>query len=546
MADVFISYARSTEKQARAVAEGLRAEGYSVWSDDDLPSHRAYSDVIEEQLSTAKAVVVIWSAEAVKSEWVRSEANRAREDRKLVQLNVDSARLPMPFDQIQCADLAGWSGDRAAPGWLKVAASVSELVAAPADPGPPPGVSVAPSSLPSKPSIAVMPFANLSNDPDQEYFADGMMEEIVGVLSRFRSIFVIASSSTMTFKGKPVTPQEVRRILGVGFLLEGSVRKAAGHVRIAARLLETADATQVWADRFDDTLEDVFALQDKVAASVAGVIVPAVREAEIRRATGNTTPDDRNAYDLYLRALPHYRSVHVEGTREALQLLTRAAALDPDNGAVLSLAASCHSRLSGMGWSDEPVFHRGQAVDLARRSLQCAGDDPEVLVRAASVLAHETTEDVSGIFERAIALNPTSAQAHIIIGNYWLSEGEAVRAQEHLETSMRLDPLSAMRAVQLGLLGGALFAQGRYAEALAPLTQGIQISDTTSPIGYATLAACYGFLGQAERAAEALKRARALTNLPLPELVANLVREQQFRAHFVEGLRLAEAATAFD
>jgi len=543
MADVFISYARSTETQARAVAEGLRAEGYSVWSDDDLPSHRAYADVIEEQLSTAKAVVVIWSAEAVKSEWVRSEANRAREDRKLAQLNVDGARLPMPFDQIQCADLAGWTGDRAAPGWAKVAASVAELATGRVAPAPP-VTTAAPPPLPSKPSIAVMPFANLSDDRDQEYFADGMMEEIVGVLSRFRSIFVIASSSTMTFKGKTVSPQDVRRLLGVRFMLEGSVRKAAGRVRISARLLDTADATQVWADRFDDTLDDVFALQDRVAASVAGVIVPAVREAEIRRAMGSATSDDRNAYDLYLRALPHYRAVHVNGTREALRLLTRAAALDPDNGAVLSLAASCHSRLSGMGWSDDPAFHRGQAVDLARRSLQAAGDDPEVLVRAASVLAHETSEDVSGIFERAIALNPTSAQAQTIIGNHWLSEGEPVRAQEHLETSMRLDPLSSMRTAQLGLLGGALFAQGRYAEALAPLTEAMQISDTTSPIGYATLAACYGYLGQADRAAAALQRARALTNLPLPDLVANLVREQQFRARFAEGLRLAEAGAA--
>src|SRR5215472_3387518 len=128
MADVFISYARSTEKQARAVAEGLRAEGYSVWSDDDLPTHRAYSDVIEEQLSSAKAVVVIWSAEAVKSEWVRAEANRAREKRKLVQLSVDGAPLPLPFDQIQCGDLAGWNGDGEHSTWSKVVASIAELV----------------------------------------------------------------------------------------------------------------------------------------------------------------------------------------------------------------------------------------------------------------------------------------------------------------------------------------------------------------------------------------------------------------------------------
>ncbi|MBV9995614.1 MAG: TIR domain-containing protein [Caulobacteraceae bacterium] len=540
MSDVFISYARSTAKEARGVADGLRAEGYSVWWDDDLPAHRAYSEVIEEQLATAKAVLVIWSAEAVKSEWVRSEANRAREERKLVQLNADGARLPMPFDQIQCADLAGWSGDRAASGWVKVVASVAELAGA-GTVGAPSSAPGAAAQSPSKPSIAVMPFVNLSNDPEQEYFSDGMTEEIVAALSRFRSIFVIASSSTMTFKGRAVAPQELRRTLGVRFVLEGSIRRSAERVRIAARLLGAADGIQVWGDRFDERLDDIFALQDRVAESVAGVIVPVVREAEIRRVSA-VTADDLNAYDLYLRALPHYRSLGARGTRQALQLLTRAAELDPGNGDVLSLAASCHSRLSGLGWSDEPASHRRQAVDLARRALHAAGDDPEVLVRVASVLAHETTDDVSRIFDRAIALNPTSAMAHTIIGNYRLAEGDLAPAQEHLEAALRLDPLSPARTIPLALLGATLFAQRRYAEALAPLTEAIQISDESMSIGYAVLGACHAYMGQAGPAAAALERARSMTSLPLAELVANLVREERTRAHLVEGLRLAEAS----
>lgn len=227
MADIFISYARSTEPQAKQIAEALRDLGYGVWRDDELPAHRAYNEVIEERLKAAGAVVVIWSADAVKSQWVRSEADRAREDGKLVQLTLDGARLPMPFDQIQCADLSGWNGDTAAAGWRKVVAGIGDLLV---DAKNEPAILTPP--LPTKPSIAVLPFANLSGDPEQEYFADGMVVEIVASLSRVRSIFVIASGSGLSFKGKGLSPQEAARRLGVRYVLEGSVRKAGNRVRI--------------------------------------------------------------------------------------------------------------------------------------------------------------------------------------------------------------------------------------------------------------------------------------------------------------------------
>src|SRR5215831_12875179 len=186
MSDVFISYGHSTTApQARAAAAALRALGYSVWIDDDLPAHRAFTPEIEAQLTDAKAALVIWSAEAASSHWVLSEANRAREDNKLVQLRIDGARLPMPFDQSQCADLSGWSGESEHPSWRKVAASVADLVQGGGGQGlAPPRVEAA-LPLPDKPSIAVMPFANLSGDPEQDYFADGVAIEVVSALSRF-------------------------------------------------------------------------------------------------------------------------------------------------------------------------------------------------------------------------------------------------------------------------------------------------------------------------------------------------------------------------
>ncbi|HEY2482730.1 MAG TPA: TIR domain-containing protein, partial [Caulobacteraceae bacterium] len=182
MSDVFISYARSTEAQARQIGEALRALGYGVWRDDEIPANRAYADVIAERLNTAKAVVVIWSAEAAKSKWVFSEANRAREDGKLVQLTVDGGRLPMPFDSIQCADLAGWSGGDDTAGWKQVTGAIAGLIS------PSGSKNGTVRKAASRLSICVLPFANMSGDPEQEYFSDGISEDIITDLSKISAL----------------------------------------------------------------------------------------------------------------------------------------------------------------------------------------------------------------------------------------------------------------------------------------------------------------------------------------------------------------------
>jgi adenylate cyclase len=204
---------------------------------------------------------------------VLSEANRAREDQKLVQVTTDASRLPMPFDTIQCAKLAGWSAEAEA-GWCKLVSSIAQLVGSAFQASP------APSSAPcpTKPSIAVLPFANLSGDPDQDYFANGMVVEIATALSSIPATFVIAGGSGLSFKGKGVSPQEAARQLGVRYVLDGSVRKAANRVQISVNLVDGADGSQTWAERFEDTLDDVFALQDKVALNGAGVIEPKMAE----------------------------------------------------------------------------------------------------------------------------------------------------------------------------------------------------------------------------------------------------------------------------
>jgi len=541
MSEVFVSYARTAEAAALRFADALRADGFAVWRDDELPPHRPYAEVIEERLSAAKAVLVIWSADAARSHWVRAEADVARLAGKLVQLSIDRVQPPLPFNQIQCDDLSDWTGDPAAPAWSKVAAAVAHLVrgedaaprvqAAPREPAP---------EARGKPSIAILPFANLSGDPGQDYFADGMVEEIATVLGRFRSIFVVAAGSSLALKNRQLSPQEAARQLGVRFLLDGSVRKAGGRVRIAVKLLEGATGAQVWAERFEDEVEDLFDLQDKVALHVAGAIEPAVRESEIRRASQRPSED---SYDLYLRALPLYREQGRAANARALELLERAMELDPNYGSAISLAASAYSRSFSFAWSETPQDDRRRAVELARRALRLAADDPEVLIRSASVLSQDADDDVTALFQRALSLNPASSLAHIIAANYELTFGDPAKGQAHVETSMRLDPLSPMRATQVGMLGAALFAQRRFAEAVTPVKEAAHLNPAV-PQCHALLVSCYGYLGHAAAAREAMAELAKTTPMTIRELGEIMYRTPQGRALFFDGVAQAEAALA--
>src|SRR6201984_1378116 len=242
-----------------------------------------------------------------------------------------------------------------------------------------------PLPLPDKPSIAVLPFANMSGDPEQEYFADGMVEEIITALSRIRWLFVIARNSSFTYKGQAVDVKQVGRELGVRYVLEGSVRKAGQRVRITGQLIDATTGAHLWADRFDGSLEDVFELQDKVASSVAGVIEPALQAAETARSAARPTTDP-TAYDLYLRAF----SMVLWSTRqtlEALRLMDQAIARDPRYGPALAWAAFCCARLVRDGQSEDPEADRRKGIDFARRALEVAGDDPGILAITAHALA---------------------------------------------------------------------------------------------------------------------------------------------------------------
>ncbi len=241
--------------------------------------------------------------------------------------------------------------------------------------------------LPDKPSIAVLAFQNMSGDPEQEYFADGMVEEIITALSRIRWLFVIARNSTFTYKGRAVDVKQVGRELGVRYVLEGSVRKGGNRVRITAQLIDATSGAHLWADRFDGSLDDVFELQDKVAVSVAGVIEPTLQAAEVRRSAERPTTD-LSAYDLYLRALPHYHSYDTDRLVQALDLLGQAIERDARYGPALALAAGCHLQLDVNGGAEDRETHRREGVALARQALRAAGDDAGVIGQAGHVLGY--------------------------------------------------------------------------------------------------------------------------------------------------------------
>ena len=399
-----------------------------------------------------------------------------------------------------------------------------------------------PLALPDKPSIAVLPFQNMSGDPEQEYFADGLVEEIITALSRIRWLFVIARNSSFAYKGRSPDLRQVGRELGVRYVLEGSVRKAGQRVRITGQLIDAPTGTHLWADRFDGSLEDVFELQDKVALSVAGVIEPTVNAAETRRSSDRPT-NDVTAYDLYLRAIAPIRSGERGKQRylQALDLLGQAIKRDPRYGPALAHAAFGHMALHNAGWTDDADADRGEGIDLAHRALTVGGNDPEVLALVARVLGYfgEDLAAAIALIDRALELNPSFAWGWQWSGWLRLWAGQLELGIGHFETSMRLNPLQGRADPYLGIGMGHFFAR-RFEDAAASLLLSLQEGPGWVPT-YRFLASCYAHMGRLDQAGEAVARLRALTNELVPS--ATNWRNPEHREFYLSGLRLAIGAT---
>jgi len=416
--------------------------------------------------------------------------------------------------------------------------SGAETQSAPA--AAPPGRSDTDHTPSDKPSIAVLPFANIGGDPEQEYFADGMVEEIITALSRFSSLLVIAPNSSLAYKGRSVDVKQVGRELGVRYVLDGSVRKAANRLRITGQLIDAASGVHIWADRFDGALEDVFDLQDEVTASVVGAMSPKIEQAEIERAKRKPT-GSLDAYDYFLHGIATDGWTR-EPNSEALRLFHKAIEIDPDFASAYGMAAWCYAVRKAGRWMVDWAEEVAEGSRLARKAVNLGKDDAVALSRGGFALAYVAHDlDAGSLFiDRALALNPNLAFAWLAAGwlKIWLGEPEA--ALNHLAHTIRLSPFDPMMPSIQAAIAFANFLAGDYDKASSVAEQVLrETPDGPVPLRYA--AATNALAGRMKEAQQAMARLRQID----PELrVSNLhdfapLRRRQDRARYEEGMRKA-------
>jgi adenylate cyclase len=505
MADIFVSYGRSTEPQAQAVADALRVSGFSVWRDDELPAHRSYGDVIEERLRSAKAVVVLWSAEAARSQWVRAEADIAREAGTLVQVTIDGTVPPLPFNQIQCADLNGWNGEVENPGWRKVESSVSLLVgttahaAAAADSKPVPARRI---------SILVLPFINLSGDAEQEYFSDGITDDIITDLSKVSALSIIARNTAFALKGQTPDLAQITKQLKVTHILEGSIRKSGDRVRVNAQLIDGEAGDHVWADRYDRDLTDIFAIQDDISKAIVSALrvklLPKEKKAIEQRGTSSV-----EAYNLYLMARQHWISGNDGDIRRdeiVVRIATQATETDANYAKPWALIALAQCEMHFT--QDKDV----NALPAAERALELDPNLPEALCVKARYLAEKDgkPEEADQLIQLALRLDPESWEVNKEAARLLSRGGKMGEAIPYYEKSAALAESDFQST---GMLGTCYAAVGddeglqRAARMTVERAEKALAQDPAngSALGFGAFA--LAILGDGERAKEWIKRA---------------------------------------
>jgi TolB-like protein/class 3 adenylate cyclase/tetratricopeptide (TPR) repeat protein len=394
--------------------------------------------------------------------------------------------------------------------------------------------------LPDKPSIAVLPFQNMSGDPEQDYFADGMVEDIITALSRIRWLFVIARNSSFTYKGKSVDIKLVGRELGVRYVLEGSVRKANNRIRITGQLIDATSGNHIWADRFEGGFEDVFQLQDQVTASVVGAIAPKLEQAEIERSRRKPT-ENLQAYDYYLQGVSCLPKFSKEANEQGLKLFRKAIELDPEFASSFAQTANCYVQRKVNGWSTDRISDAVQADLFARKALELTKDDPVVLAVSGFALAYVVghLEEGAAHLKKSTDLDPNSAAGWWWRGFTQVYLGET-GANEHFHRAIRLSPLDPRIFIAFNGLAHSLFFAGNYDEASMWAEKAIRESPNYLT-GQRIAMACQAMSGRVDEARETCSR---VMKMDPTQRISDIRHRQPFRrdvdvAKLAEGFRLA-------
>jgi len=466
MADVFVSYARSDKARVAPLVAAIEAQGWSVWWDPEIEAGQQFDDQIEAELNAAKAVLVVWTATSVASRWVRGEAREAADRGVLVPARFDGARLPMDVRAIHTTDLDGWGENPASTPFQALLKALGTMIARQGGPGGNNGAAAS-NAQSTRIGICVLPFANMSGDPEQEYFSDGISEDVITDLSKVSALAVVSRNSAFMYKGKVVDVPKVARDLKVQYVLEGSVRKSGGRVRITAQLVDGASNDNVWAERYDRDLNDIFALQDEISEAIVKALklklLPEEKRAIEQRGTTNL-----DAYNLYLMARQHYATGNegdIRRNEAIVRLCQRATEIDPNYAQAWALMAL------------------GQM--LAR------------MIRGGQV------DDGLAAADRALALDPNLAAAHAVKARILSESGRHEEAGAEIEIALRLDPES----FEVNRAAAYLrFRHKRLPEAARHFEKALSLmeTDVSSPT---MLISCYTALGDRD----ALRRVAQVT-----------------------------------
>jgi adenylate cyclase len=512
MADVFISYARVDKARVAPLVAAIEAKGWTAWWDPDITPGQEFDSQIEEELLAASAVVVVWTQTSVASRWVRGEAREAADRSILVPVRFDGARLPMDVRAIHTIDLDDWDENPANVAFQDLSRALESMISRqrasrPAASGArTAGGMPAPASVP-RVAICVLPFSNMSGEPEQEYFSDGITEDIITDLSKVSSLAVVSRNTAFTFKGKHVDLPQVAKQLKVSHVLEGSVRRAGGRVRITAQLIEASSDNHVWAERYDRDLNDIFALQDEISEAIVKALklklLPEEKKAIEQRGTTNL-----DAYNLYLLARHHYTSGMLSDVRKndtVIRLCRGALELDPDYAQAWALLATAQRyRLGICGEGDN-----GDAA--ATRALELDADLAEAHAAKAGVLASSGSYDAArDEITKALRLDPESVDVLREAGRLSFLQRRYPEAIQHWEKQYAL--VETDYAVG-GLLITCYTALGdqagvkRVAHSTLARAEKIIAVDGDNGSAMATMFSCLLSLGQTDRAKEWAKRA---------------------------------------